>query len=65
MGEQLNLSVNPLYSNEKEMEEVEYDVVVYGSDQIWRKSNYPFFKGFSDVFFGDYLKKATKKITYK
>ena len=64
MSKHLNLTVNPKYSNEQEMSEIEYDVVVYGSDQIWRKSNYPFFKGFSDLFFGDSLKKVNKKITY-
>ena len=64
MSEQLNLSDNPLYSSEKEMKEIEYDVVIYGSDQIWRRSNYPLFKGFSDVFFGADLIKVKRKITY-
>lgn len=64
MSQQLNLAENPLYSNEKEMKEIEYDTVVYGSDQIWRRSNYPVFKGFSDVFFGADLNKVKRKITY-
>jgi polysaccharide pyruvyl transferase WcaK-like protein len=46
------------------MNEVEYDVVVYGSDQIWRRSNYHLFKGFSDVYFGAYPSKVKRKISY-
>jgi hypothetical protein len=64
MSEHLNLSDNPLYSMEREMKEIEYDAVVYGSDQIWRRSNYPLFKGFSDVFFGADLIEVKRKITY-
>jgi hypothetical protein len=64
ISERLGLSHNPLYTSGQEMNEVDYDVAVYGSDQIWRKSNYPTFKGFSDVFFGSLLPKVKKKITY-
>ncbi len=41
-----------------------YDVVVYGSDQIWRKMNYPKFKGYDPVFFGDDSIAAKKRISY-
>lgn len=64
MSEQLEISDKPLYTTEESMNEMEYDLAVYGSDQIWRHSNYPLFKGFSDVFFGSYLPKVKKKITY-
>jgi hypothetical protein len=64
MSEHLEISDNPLYTTGEAMNEMEYDVAVYGSDQIWRQSNYPSFKGFSDVFFGSYLPKVKKKITY-
>lgn len=62
--EQFCLPDKPRYVTEESMKEIEYDVVVYGSDQIWRRSNYPLFKGFSDVFFGAYPIKVNKKITY-
>lgn len=41
-----------------------YDVVIYGSDQIWRKMNYPLFKGYDPVFFASDYIKAPKRISY-
>ena len=41
-----------------------YDVVIYGSDQIWRKMNYPLFKGYDTVFFGSDYIVAKKRISY-
>lgn len=41
----------------------EYDVVVYGSDQIWRKQNLPGHKGFDYIYFAsDNI--VAKKISY-
>jgi len=62
--EYFNLTDIPLYTDENSMGNIAYDVVVYGSDQIWRKSNYSTFKGYSDIYFGLYPEKVTKKITY-
>lgn len=64
MSDYLEISDNPLYTTGEAMNKIEYDLAVYGSDQIWRRSNYPSFKGFSDVFFGSYLPEVKKKITY-
>jgi len=47
--EQFNLPDKPRYTNEEAMKEIDYDVVVYGSDQIWRRSNFPLFKGFFSI----------------
>lgn len=45
-------------------EDRNYDVVIYGSDQIWRKMNYPLFMGYDKVYFGDDHIKAKKKVSY-
>jgi len=62
--EQFGLSDIPRYLTEDDMKDIEYDLVVYGSDQIWRRSNYSLFKGFSDVYFGACPKKVKRKIAY-
>lgn len=41
-----------------------YDVVVYGSDQIWRKQHQPTFDYFNPIFWGDKQICATRKIAY-
>ncbi|WP_125722337.1 polysaccharide pyruvyl transferase family protein [Flavobacterium ustbae] len=64
MKQNFNLSSKVAYPTESSMKDINYDLVIYGSDQIWRRSNYPLFKGFSDVFFGFYPINASKKITY-
>ena len=40
----------------------EYDVIIYGSDQIWRKQNA--IGGFNPVYFGDNHFKAKKHVSY-
>ena len=40
----------------------EYDIIIYGSDQIWRKQNS--LKNFNPVYFGDNTLQAKKHITY-
>lgn len=42
----------------------DYDLVIYGSDQIWRKIGSPLFEGFDNVYFGSHPIRAKKKITY-
>ena len=39
-----------------------YDVIVHGSDQIWRKQ--PEIKKYNPVYFGNHLIRAKRKITY-
>jgi hypothetical protein len=62
--EQFNLSTKPQYPNKEAIKDVEFDVVVYGSDQIWRNQNYPLFKGFDEIYFGSHPLNALKKISY-
>jgi polysaccharide pyruvyl transferase WcaK-like protein len=59
-----SLPNKPLYRKEEDLNEIDYDVVIYGSDQIWRNFNTPCFKGFDSVYFGVSLGKVKKKITY-
>ena len=60
--EQLGVSGKPRY-NEKTKETEHFDVVVYGSDQIWRKQNMGGV-GFDDWYFGAKNVQANKKIVY-
>lgn len=48
-----------LLSNDKK-----YDVVLYGSDQIWRKQNFGGFKGYNPVYFGEGYVETSHKIAY-
>lgn len=62
MKNQLGLPREIKYSSNKAVCN-EYDVVVYGSDQIWRKQNLPGCKGFDFWYFGSDNVTA-KKIAY-
>lgn len=43
----------------------DYDVIIYGSDQIWRYFMHPTFKGFDPVYWGDYpVASSVKKIAF-
>jgi|SRR5690554_5689197 len=41
-----------------------YDIVIYGSDQIWRKQNIIGVDGFLDIYFGSDAISVKKKIAY-
>lgn len=60
--ERLGVTGNPRY-NEKSQATEPYDIVVYGSDQIWRKQNMGGV-GFDDWYFGAANVRAGKKIVY-
>lgn len=60
--EKLGLSKNPRYTDENDTTE-KYDVVFYGSDQIWRKQNLDGV-GFDKWYFGAHNVVASKKIVY-
>lgn len=42
----------------------QYDTIIYGSDQIWRKSNLPLRRGFDPVYFGAYVSSPVSKVAY-
>ena len=41
-----------------------YDVVIYGSDQIWRKQKQKTCPGFNEVYFGNDIIKAKRRIVF-
>ncbi|TCO06903.1 polysaccharide pyruvyl transferase family protein [Natronoflexus pectinivorans] len=53
-----------LIKNTSKYEEKEYDVVIYGSDQIWRKQKKESCPGFNDVYFGNESVKAKHRIAF-
>ena len=64
MSTYLGLETTAKYKTPEELSDVEYDIVVYGSDQIWWKSSLPTFKGYDLVYWGNQPSKAKRKITY-
>lgn len=61
--EHFGSNVKPKY-NRGDIIKEEYDICIYGSDQIWRKYNLKSFKGFDETYFGKYPLNCAKKITY-
>ncbi len=59
-----NLSLSPKYEKPEELSSLDYDCVVYGSDQIWWKSTIPRYEGFDPVYWGEYINPMIKKVTY-
>lgn len=62
--DQFNLGNKVMFSDSSALNTLVYDVVIYGSDQIWRNQNYPFFKGFDEVYFGIKMPDVKRKIAY-
>lgn len=62
--EYLNLTTLPLYQEAQSLNALSYDCIVYGSDQIWWKSNIPSYLGFDPVYWGEYVPTSIKKIAY-
>lgn len=58
----LQLPLKPKYCNPEQLKDLQYDIVVYGSDQIWRK--HPFTHQLNEVYWGKYLTNVKKKIAY-
>lgn len=62
--EEFKLSNNVKYKTGESIEDT-YDVVIYGSDQIWRKKKYiNIDNGFDRVFWGAYPLNAKKRVSY-
>lgn len=61
----LQLDSEIAYKHGEQLAALDYDCIVYGSDQIWWKhSPLPTYTGFDNVFWGDYIRKDIRKITY-
>lgn len=59
----LGLSANPKYHNPEDLNNIEYDVIIYGSDQIWWKSRLGH-DGFDDVYWGQHITQCQNKVVY-
>jgi len=61
----LGIPERPVYGSVRQLEQIgkQYDLIIYGSDQIWWKSRLDT-NGFDPVYWGEFISKNIKKITY-
>lgn len=52
------------YIDPADLRQVEYDCIVYGSDQIWWKCEFLAYQGFDAAYWGEYVGGRVKKIAY-
>jgi len=52
------------YSAPEGLRAVDYDCIIYGSDQIWSSSVISAYDGFDEVFWGEFVPEQVKKIAY-
>ena len=66
--QQKYLNINPLfpkYTEGKKLADIQYDCIIYGSDQIWwRHSPIVSYPGFDPTFWGYFVPTTCKKIAY-
>lgn len=61
---QLNVSNSSIVRNGSYIKD-KYDLIIFGSDQIWRNNNFKTFKGFDPVYWGQFPEDSNvKKIAY-
>lgn len=60
----LGISKKIKYSDFNKLKELQYDCLIYGSDQIWWKGRLHGFEDFDWSYWGDYVDKNIKKIAY-
>jgi hypothetical protein len=63
MNNNLGLSKSVNFVSKESLNKRNFEIVIYGSDQIWRRHNLPHFKEFDEVYFGNSLQ-AKKKIAF-
>lgn len=62
---ELSIDKTPLYKSSNDLKLIKnYDLLVYGSDQIWWKSKIKGCEGFDWSYWGDYVPKSIRKIAY-
>ena len=54
----------PKYKTADSLAVVDYDCIIYGSDQIWWNSIIPTYLGYDAVYWGEYVPACIKKIAY-
>lgn len=63
MANRLGLGQRPRYSNPEALDELTFDALVYGSDQLWRRQPFVTFNDYDAVYWGQHPKKG-RKIAY-
>lgn len=64
MYKHFDIGSSPKYNTPQGLSDVQEDIVIYGSDQIWWKSKLKNYEGFDWAYWGDYIPKSSKKIAY-
>lgn len=60
----LKLGKKPLYDKPQQLAEISYDLLIYGSDQIWWKSRLRGGDGFDTAYWGMHVPKSVRRISY-
>jgi len=61
---QLNVSNSSIVRDGSQIKD-KYDLIIFGSDQIWRNNNFKTFKGFDPIYWGQFPEDSNvKKIAY-
>ena len=60
----LKLDRTPRYTKHQELLSVEYDIIIYGSDQIWWKSRLKGVDGFDPAYWGMYVPASVRRVVY-
>ena len=58
------LGEKPRYENAQQLSRVSYDLLIYGSDQIWWKSRLKGMPGFDIAYWGEYVPKTITRVSY-
>lgn len=59
-----DLSQKPKFIHKRDLKDIKYDCIIYGSDQIWWNSTIIGYEGLDPVYWGEYIDKKIKKIAY-
>lgn len=64
MYKHFDIESSPKYKTPQSLSDINEDIIIYGSDQIWWKSKLMNYKGYDWVYWGDYIPMTSKKIAY-
>jgi len=60
----LGIASTPDYTKRDSLANLDYDVLIYGSDQIWWKSRLQGEEGFDPTYWGEYVPTGIRKVAY-
>ncbi len=64
MREHLSLGSVPGLTKNEELKSLDYNLIFFGSDQIWRYFDFDTFKGYNEVYYGKYPQNGVLKVSY-